>query len=492
MLGSPLAGSVNAYGLLKSADPYGLDASNIVAEGGYSIKAAGVNASIDTIYSNVAEWLYKNHTGSELGTRGGVIVKPTPHFDRFDVLSGAYKYSQTVKQRRSVFANAAIGGLYLYPDYTRSKFVSSSPAAWYGGSALQSYGPNNHLFGLSPVTACNTNFSRRNTVSNNQTNVFLLLSNSSDKTIMTVPETRDTDQDGNRLHSAWPKTGVARGVGDGTVPMGGQRRKLADWMGIDVATVESNCSLVGAYGKHAEMTGNSSLQSWIVTKLGVAGPPVSSASDAIKAASANAPEYLLSFSQPTARVYWDVANVGRLGTDSADGAADTLEVAGAAATVNNTNENVALQMQKDTAGTVSATFRLRDTGVNILASHFSVATSSAQSNSTNSAKFIARPGVPVSFTGNLDPVLPSVSFDMVGPKSPGDLRALPSVNTTAITWIAPATASDLLAAGSGRRLKAGRGCRVYIAVNGFALRRRVKHCGRERNSRGGCGCSRPL
>ncbi|MBC7622007.1 MAG: hypothetical protein H7232_01310 [Aeromicrobium sp.] len=433
MLGSPLAGSANAYGLLQVADPYGLDASIIRSNGGYSKKGQVVSCS-DTVYSNVADWLYQNQTGSRLGSRAGTVFA-------CDVLT-AYKYNQSAQLRRSTFGKAATGGFFLYPDYSRFKFIASKPASWYGGAAVQNFGPNNHLLGLGATASC-TNLTRRPVVTNGKTNIFLSLSNSSIYTIRLLPETREVDSSGVLTHSQWPQSGVTNKIGDGTVPVDGQTAKLADWLGVSQSTVDTNCSLVRDYGKHADMTSNDALRDWVITKLGRVGPPVAATDFGTKVASAAAPQYSISFSHPTGRVFWDVSGVGRLGSDISDGAVESLDVDGATGTVNTTGQSVWLQLQKDTFATVSASYRLRDTSANILVEHAAIATSDVASNPASIKQFLARPNVGVTFAGNIDPIKPSVAFEMEGPNPPTNLRPFPAVNTTSISWLAPTSASNV-------------------------------------------------
>lgn len=265
LLGSPLAGSINAYGLMEVADPLGVEGATKVG---------------DSFYAAAAEKLWR-------------WKQPSSNLFTTSDMSGSNVYtsaaSQTVRQR--VFAEAAPAGFYLYPDQSFLRFTGASSLSSHRPSEQVDTGrifrgadwadaPNRFGFAsLTPYAECsNTLAARSSGIS--KTRVSALYSNDqSTKAVVNFANGNDLNVLGGlqvpqRFTTAFVRWTNDPSGGDGTVPLRGQLDRFAHLLGLSGSASVAACKDVNPYGLHAKLTNNPNAITWAVGRLPYPGVTV--------------------------------------------------------------------------------------------------------------------------------------------------------------------------------------------------------------------------
>lgn len=345
MLGTPIGGSVNAFGLMELADPIGLDRR-------MSKKLSGQ----DWI-PNTYTWLVQNVFAQQ---RGAGIIQ----FD-LGVNTNTYvtAYS-TVASRAPLFRELVPSGFSLYPDSDRLKFLKTdnTPSAsrfyWWSrriGSEASSatvassqlrWGDRGvgrpdyeGLFGgtsLADRAQCVQNSGARTSVgAGAKTSVYLFLS-SEKATLRSLMYPQTLNDDATRpmrQNLAMTQFGDSESNwawGDGTVPLDGQLDSLKYYLGV--ASAANICTKLGNVGgAHAKMPGNAQAQAYvrnILTGLGgeaaISAAPPGSTGILAKAVVTPTTQLAATYGNPTANMALADVATGASITVTASGATGTL------------------------------------------------------------------------------------------------------------------------------------------------------------------------
>lgn len=457
-LGTPFAGSVNAYGLMDVADPAGLD---------YQLSAASAPRGF---YSAVAANLARDCWSSD-----------TSKAKLFNA-DGSYALPQ--RTRRQLFQACAPSGMFLYPDKTYLPFTFGTDSAgrlvWHRPPAVvardtfNGVDAPNQLSGLGSYAECGGIVAARTgaiTIPAGEKTRISALHAKGVTTIRAVQNRNKQTVDAlqsyatsfnfafdwsNLQQPAWSTLGSMGATywGDGTVPFDGQRERLASFLGVLSSAVSNNtCTtdisdLSASFGEHADLTRNANAINYAASRLPYPGVAVAVVQDATKAlaAASMAPQLSIAAdasvavsvkhgSMPTVGVLTDGTRV-----DSADNGAGTTANAVFATGTNGATIN------NPTAGTTLVTLT-RGTEM-ATASRMQIRADVIDANGAASSvgrDVLVRAGVPMQLTIVTAASASAMTAAVDGPSRPSNLRSRPGAGTTQLLWVAPGSSSAAVA-----------------------------------------------
>ncbi len=455
MLGTPIAGSVNAFGWMELADPIGLDRR-------IATRASSVKSWIPNTYS----WLVQNVFAQQ---RGGGIIDFLPG-------TGQNKYAtaySTVASRAPLFRELVPSGFSLYPDRTSLAFLktSSTPSSskfyWWSrrkgaedpsgtAASSQSYwgergiGRPDYegLTGGNRLTdhAQCVQGSVARTAAGAKTSVYLFLSTEKQtiRSLMNPATLDDTITTPMRLNWAmaqFPDSESNWSLGDGTVPVDGQISALKSYLQFSGTTADVCVKLGPNGGAHSDMPGNAQAKAYVRNLLnGQGGAAVAAAAPAeaaVKVLSTPSTQLSAEYGNPAASISLNDIAAGTSFFVTASGATGSLVGAsgsnsdgrvGAAVTDptgnsftvlisgGNTEGTVLHRVQFDAVGTAGETHDQRWLLVDKQTQHsFTLAFASAAAN-------------PLTVTH-------------AGPTAPTWVRTQPGAVTTLVKWQQPVDAT---------------------------------------------------
>jgi pimeloyl-ACP methyl ester carboxylesterase len=449
MIGTPVAGSVSAYGLMEVADPLGLSDSL-----SRSVGKGPVYLGSDHVYSAIAGYLWNVQTGGRES-----LYECTSRSDttcNFEI----YTRGVTQEQRRTALTAQAPGGWFLYPNRQHLPFAATLPApsSHLPSTATaffqKSDSPNS--FNSAALNAeCRYDPTAATTITaNHKTNVNLLLSQ--DVTTISTVGTKKSNLSGRALSinettvKDWSEIQRYDDGGDGTVPVRGQLDALATFLGTTKASLlnDSNsnrnnpCATIGGFGEHGDLPTVVNVHSWVLRRLPYPGVAVANAprEEVAKVASPPVPQLMIATEGVVDFVVRDPAlvAVGRTRLSAAPFEA----ASGQTSAVTRTDGNrVQISIDNPTVGSTSV--QLTGTSQEkITVQGFSALYADTVGQvSTASIRAMIRPGIPVNAWVAVQSTATSLPIGIDGPAAPTNIRTTPGATATAISWLAPSNSA---------------------------------------------------
>jgi pimeloyl-ACP methyl ester carboxylesterase len=442
LLGTPLAGSVNAYGLMEVADPMGLENVTKVTNGFYSSVAA-----------KLYETCFMAGKGS-LTKKGGTVET----------------YNQRQATRRQAFSVCAPAGLFLYPDKTYLPFTKGSdtggvpvahvpPPAVSRGLFDSADAPNN-LTGLSTFAECVPDtVARSGTLTipaSAKARVTLILSNEmggldpDGKPIATRDTVQQSGKSVNYFYGAsnaplWSSIKTEFSAGDGTVPLRGQIERLAAFLGTTADNIGKNCAHVGKFQDHANLTRNAAAIEWAVVSLPLAVAKLAITGDdtrgGVKAAAAAVAPLLSVRVEGASAATLRNGSLPDVGVLPDGTRRDTAtNVSGSVANSTVTASEIVVSVDNPALGGSVAMMYRSDTNNNTALVKTVTTYSDSAAVVLNKRKtLLVRAGVPAQMNVWLDTNTSLFSADVVAPAPVPTLTTRPLATSTRILWTAPTT-----------------------------------------------------
>ncbi len=428
LLGTPVAGSVNAYGLMEVGDPMGLE---------------GITLTKNGIYSSLAKYLW---SASIQSARGPLVrcTKRVSSRSTSECLEETYDSSNTRADRQRAFTEQAPSGWFLYPNRAYLPFVGSATSAVsHIPDAVPGYFKNadspNSLSGVSTFAECAASTgAATTTLASRKTRVSLLLSDSETTTSWITSKSGDLTK-----VNRWSDVTVFQARGDGTVPARGQDTALAAFLGTDVATLKSRrCLVQNAYGEHTYLTSRPEALAFVKERLPYPGT-LGLASDTItiaKAAPAVATKFVVSTNGVADLTLRDAALtiVGRtrdvtVATQATNGATN--------ANVTMRGNALAVVVNNPTAGTMA--IQITGAGndgasLNSLVAEYADGVSTSAKREVN---LLIRAGTATTLNVTIAAGATTLPIEAKGPAPAFELKAYPGSIATRLAWSPPATSA---------------------------------------------------
>ncbi len=350
MIGTPIGGAVNAFGLMELADPINLD------------QRLSDKASFAKRIPNVYSWIIQNVMAQQRSTG---IINFNNGVDGEGFQNTYATAFSTVASRAPIFRELVPSGFSLYPDSATLKFlktdraVSSANYYWWSrrvgsdnilldglggqkrwgdrGIGRPDFTGLNGGDGLVNRAQCVQSSSPRATISAGfKTSVYLFLSRQNQSTLRSLSYPTALDDSTNPMRqnlamNQFVDSPSNWGLGDGTVPLDGQRAALQAYLQLNTLTADI-CSKVGdTGGNHTDMPGNAQAQSYvrnILTGLGggagLTSAAPTAAETAVKAASTPSAQFSVAYANPAGSLSLSDVTAGTNFVVTANGVTGTL------------------------------------------------------------------------------------------------------------------------------------------------------------------------
>ena len=444
MLGTPVAGSVNAYGLMEVADPLGME---------------GVALSSQGMYSSVARYLWDASRQSGRSP----LYKCIKRSLTFSCIQHDYDTGNTQFDRQTAFGEQAPSGWFLYPNRAYLPFAGKVATAVAHAPAraklfFNNFDSPNSLAAASSHAECRSSAIVSTSVNSaRKTNVNLFLSNTSGSTLTSV-ETRGYAPLVVSINDVavpnWSRVQPYSTFGDGTVPVGGQAKALAAFLGTTEVTLSapvSNqyfpCLMIASAGEHADLTKSQSAIAYALNRLPYPGAVVAATAAKSaepvtqKAAQATSPQLTVTMEGTADLVVRDPA-LASVGRTAAGGVALDSAFGSTSATTLSSANRLSVVVTNPSVG--SSTVQLaaqNNAGVSLQPMSVRYVDASSQIASAE-MRFLLRPYKSVDVIVALQANAGGSTIVASGPSGIGNFQALPGPTATQLTWSQPVTSPN--------------------------------------------------